>query len=83
MPRDTSLQEPIMNEPSITVLTLTAAAICSACIVLTLPVIAGAALRGDLRRMLRTLGVATMFAVLALAAFAVVGADAVGYLGRT
>ncbi|WP_163618483.1 MULTISPECIES: hypothetical protein [unclassified Microbacterium] len=71
-----------MNEPSITALTFAAAAICSACIVLTLPVIAGATLRGDLRRMLRTLGVAMMFAVLALAAFAVVGADAAGYLGR-
>jgi hypothetical protein len=71
-----------MNEPSNAVLTLAAAAICSACIVVTLPVIAGAALRGNVGRMLRTLGIAMMFAVLALAAFAIVGADAVGYLGR-
>jgi len=71
-----------MNEQVIVVLALASAAVCSGCVLLTVPVIAGAALRGNIRGMLRTTGLAIVLAVLALAAFALVGVEAGGYLGR-
>lgn len=71
-----------MNVQVIVVLALAAAGICSGWVLLTLPMIAGAALRGNIRGMLRTTGLAIVLTALALAAFALVGVDASGYFGR-
>jgi hypothetical protein len=75
-------RELIMNEQVITGLALVAAAICSACVLLMLPAIARAAIRGNVMKALRAAGLGAVLTLLAFSAFAMVGADAAGYLGR-